>query len=261
MKVYLSPSSQTKNSYVGGLGTEAQWCNVIADKTKISLTRCGISSKKATAGYDRFQRVSESNAYSPDLHLAIHTNAGGGQGTVVIVDSQKEINLAPARAILNTVAAITLNHYKYSIATDHTITELASTNSTACLLEVEFHDRADLAKWITTHTTEIGEAICKGVCNWKGIPYKDGTSETVVDIDTTMDVTKSKGETYTFKTTSSQTPTVTVGTSGVVTLTHLRREGQSDYWQLLYIRSSGQAAGIYTAGPGGTAAQAFRRPG
>lgn len=245
MKVYLSPSSQTENSYTGGLGTEAQWCNVIADKTKIALTRCGISSKKAPAGYDRFQRVSESNAYSPDLHLAIHTNAGGGQGTLVMVYSQQETNLAPARAILNSVSAITLNHFKYTIKTD-SFAELASTNSTACLLEVEFHDRTDLAQWITTHTTEIGEAICKGVCNWKGIPY------TVVGIDTTMDVTKSKGETYTFKTISSQTPTVTVGTSGVVTLTHLSRDNSngSDLWQLSYVGSSGAAAGIYTAGPG-----------
>ncbi len=75
-------------------------------------------------------------------------------------------------------------------------------------------------------------------------------SNTVVQIDTTTDVTKNAGQTYIFKTTSEQTPTVTVGTSGVVTLTHLRRDGQSDYWQLLYIGSSGQATGIYTAGPG-----------
>jgi len=81
------------------------------------------------------------------------------------------------------------------------------------------------------------------------ITYTGGSS-TVVDIDTTTDVTKSKGETYTFKTTSSQTPTVTVGTSGVVTLIHLRREGESDFWKLTFIGSSGQATGIFTAGPG-----------
>jgi hypothetical protein len=244
MKVYLSPSSQTENSYAGGLGTEAQWCSVIADKAKNALTRCGISVKKATAGYNIDQRVTESNAYAPDLHLPIHTNAGGGQGTLVMVYSQQETNLAPARAILNSVAAITLNHYKYSIATRTDLAELANTSAIATYLEVEFHDRADLAQWITTHTTEIGEAITKGVCSWKGIPY------TIVDIDTTTDVTKSAGQTYIFKTTSPQTPTVTVGTSGVVSLTHLYREGQSDYWQLLYVGTSGSAAGIYTAGSG-----------
>ena len=244
MKVYLSPSSQTENAYAGGLGTEAQWCSVIADKAKNALTRCGISVKKATAGYDINQRVAESNAYSPDLHLPIHTNAGGGQGTLVMVYSQQAANLAPANTILNAVAAITLNHYKYSITANPSLVELSGTSAMATYLEVEFHDRTDLAQWITTHTTEIGEAITKGICSWKGIPY------TVVDIDTTTDVTKSAGQTYIFKTTSAQTPTVTVGTSGVVTLTHLRREGQSDFWNLLYIGTSGQAAGIYTAGPG-----------
>ena len=244
MKVYLSPSSQTENMYAGGLGTEAQWCSVIADRAKDALTRCGVSVKKATAGYDIDQRVAESNTYAPDLHLPIHTNAGGGQGTLVMVYSQQETNLAPARAILNSVSAITLNHYKYSIAARTDLAELANTAATATYLEVEFHDRTDLAQWITTHTTQIGEAIAKGICSWKGIPY------TVVGIDTTTDVTKSAGQTYIFKTTSAETPTVTIGTSGVVTLTHLSRDGQSDYWQLLYIGSSGQAAGVYTAGPG-----------
>ncbi|XOQ45131.1 MAG: hypothetical protein ACFWTN_11900 [Clostridium sp.] len=74
-------------------------------------------------------------------------------------------------------------------------------------------------------------------------------SDTVVQIDTTMDVTKRNGETYIFKTTSVETPIVTVGTNGVVSLTHLKREGGSDYWHLLYTGNPGQAAGIYTAGP------------
>lgn len=82
--------------------------------------------------------------------------------------------------------------------------------------------------------------------------YFPNTSETVVAIDTTMDVTKSNGGTYIFETKSAQTPSVTVGTSGVVTLTHNSRDSRNgfDLWKLLYVGKSGAAAGIYTAGPG-----------
>lgn len=75
---------------------------------------------------------------------------------------------------------------------------------------------------------------------------------TVVGIDTTTDVTESHGRTYVFKTGSPQTPTVTVGTSGVVTLMHLSRDNSkgSDTWKLTYVGNSGASAGIYTQGPG-----------
>ena len=74
--------------------------------------------------------------------------------------------------------------------------------------------------------------------------------QTAVKIDTTMDVTKSAGEFYTFKTNCNQQPTVTVGTNNVVALQHCRRELDADYWHLCFIGKSGSAAGIYTAAPG-----------
>ena len=74
--------------------------------------------------------------------------------------------------------------------------------------------------------------------------------QTSVKIDTTMDVTKVSGGVYTFRTESAQVPLITVGTGGVVALMHCRREMGYDYWHLLFIGKSGDAAGIYTAAPG-----------
>lgn len=45
------------------------------------------------------------------------------------------------------------------------------TTATAVYIECEFHDRADLAAWIIEHTTELGEAIARGVCTGAGVPY------------------------------------------------------------------------------------------
>ncbi len=43
-------------------------------------------------------------------------------------------------------------------------------------VEVEFHDTADGAKWIIENTKTIGEAICKGVCNYFGVTYKSDSA-------------------------------------------------------------------------------------
>ena len=75
-------------------------------------------------------------------------------------------------------------------------------------------------------------------------------ARTSVQIDTTMDVTIPRGGYYTFKTVSSQQPTVTIGTPGVVQLMHCRREMDADYWHLCAVGEPGAEAGVYTAAPG-----------
>lgn len=82
--------------------------------------------------------------------------------------------------------------------------------------------------------------------------YFPDLTETVVEIDTTTDVYELQGDIYTFETRSAQTPTVTVGTGGVVSLTHTSLDSRNglDLWKLRYIGVSGDAVGIYTNGPG-----------
>lgn len=96
----------------------------------------------------------------------------------------------------------------------------------------------------------IKSALSDG--NWdRWYEYKPITyAGTVLKIDTTVDVTETVGESYTFKTTSQQTPSVTVGTGGVVSLSHVRRSGYNDFWKIVFVGQSGQSAGIYTARPG-----------
>ena len=60
---------------------------------------------------------------------------------------------------------------------------------------------------------------------------------------------KPGGSVYTFKTTSNQAPKVTVGTPGVVSLMHCRREMDADYWHLFFTGKPGSEAGICTAAP------------
>lgn len=177
-KIYLSPSMQSNNRYAYGNTTEMEQCNKIAEYTKTSLERCGFEVKKAPQGQYMQQSIKESNSWSPDLHIPIHTNAFNGKtlgGTLVMIYSMEDKNKKAGEAILNAVAPVSPGP-DYTLRANPSLAELNSTKAIAVYIEVEFHDTADGAKWIIENTKTIGEAICKGVCNYFGVTYKSDSS-------------------------------------------------------------------------------------
>lgn len=76
---------------------------------------------------------------------------------------------------------------------------------------------------------------------YNGYP-KQGT----VAIDTTMDLTRKGGQTYTIKTVSTLPVTLTAGTPSVVKITPFPRNGNAQLFALTATGKPGQAAGIYT---------------
>jgi len=67
--------------------------------------------------------------------------------------------------------------------------------------------------------------------------------------DTTTDIKLALGQAYTFKVTSEETPSVTVGTSGVVSLLPRYNSGNDRYFYLVGIgKAAGDAAGVYVNG-------------
>ena len=170
-KIYLSPSNQDGNRYAYGNTNECDQCNRIADAAKIALERCGFSVRKAPKGQDMEVSIRESNSWGADLHLPIHTNAGGGDGTVVFIYEQSEENLKPARAIYQEVQAVTPGQTLYGVRTLSQLAELNSTNAIAVYLEVDFHDNREIAKWLIENPKTVGEAIAKGVCDAYGVKY------------------------------------------------------------------------------------------
>lgn len=170
-KIYLSPSNQDGNLYAYGNTNECDQCNRMADAAKVALERCGFTVKKAPKGQEMATSIAESNAWGADLHIPIHTNAGGGDGTVVFVYEQSEENLKPARAIYQEVQAVTPGQTLYGVRTLSQLAELNSTNAIAVYLEVDFHDNREIAKWLIENPKTVGEAIAKGVCDAYGVKY------------------------------------------------------------------------------------------
>ncbi len=178
-KIYLSPSMQSNNRYAYGNTTEMVQCNKIAEAAKTALERCGFEVKKAPQGQSMQQSISESNAWSPDLHIPIHTNAFNGAtlgGTLVMIYSMEDKNKRAGQALLDSVAPVSPGP-DYTLRANPSLAELNSTKAIAVYIEVEFHDTADGAKWIIENTKTIGEAICKGVCNYFGVAYNSDKSE------------------------------------------------------------------------------------
>lgn len=170
-KIYLSPSSQPNNTYAAGDTDEQTQCNRIAEAARLALIRCGFDARKGAEGQGYKDNVAESNAWGADLHIPIHTNAGGGAGTVVFVYSLTDARLKYALPIYNAVQALSPGETEYGVRANSGLYEVKNATATCVYVECEFHDRADLAEWIVAHTTELGEAIARGVCEGYGVPY------------------------------------------------------------------------------------------
>ena len=171
IKVYLSPSNQDENLYAWGNTTEMEQCNRIAEYARIALERCGFEVKKALKGLAMDVSIAESNKWGADLHLPIHTNAGGGAGTVVFVYNNADCNTKIAKPIYKAVQDFSIGTVDYGVRADPRLKELNSTLATAVYVEVDFHDNPDIAKWIVNNVWGIGEAICRGICEAYNVIY------------------------------------------------------------------------------------------
>lgn len=177
-KIYLSPSNQDGNMYAYGNTNECEQCNRIAECAKKALLRCGFEVKKAPKGQNMYTSINESNSWGADLHIPIHTNAGGGNGTVVFVYSKASGNMKFANPIYKQVQGVSLGTIDYGVREYPELAELNSTNAIAVYIEVDFHDKANIAKWIIENVDTIGEAIAKGVCDGYNIKYIEPNNKT-----------------------------------------------------------------------------------
>ena len=179
-KIYISPSNQDGNTYATGKTNEMAQCDKIANATATALKRCGFDVKVGKSGDGMAVRCKESDAYGADIHMPIHTNAFNGKvtgGTRIFCYSSSRANKAPAEAVLKTLGAISPGTAD-SVTVNAGLYEVNMPKATTVYVECEFHDTKTGSDWIINNITNIGEAICKGLCNHFGITYKAPTSST-----------------------------------------------------------------------------------
>ena len=176
-KIYLSPSEQPANLYAYGNTNEKVVCREIAAHTETALKRNGFEVINATAT-TLSSRCTEADKWGADLYIPIHTNAYNGKvsGTRMFCYRLSGEGYKACKAIYNVLAPLTPGKSE-SITARPDLYEIKTPKAPTAYIEVDFHDVPDVAKWIIEHTKEIGETICKGVCNYYGVTYKAESAE------------------------------------------------------------------------------------
>lgn len=190
-KIFISPSNQTGNTYAYGNTNEAVQCGRIATALETALKRCGFETKLMHY-HSIANKVAAANTWGADLYLPVHTNAYNGKttGTRMMAYNLTGNGYKACKAIFNRLAPVTPGTSE-NISTRTDLYEINNPNAPTAYIEVDFHDNVTVAKWLIEHPTEIGEAICQGVCDYFGYTYvapKTEQKEETKEEATTPDV-------------------------------------------------------------------------
>ena len=171
-KVFLSPSNQYDNRYAYGDTTEGVQCGKIAEACREALERSGVT-VKLMHDESMQEKCAASNAFGADLHVPIHTNAFNGtvSGTRMFYYAEGGEGQKACQAIFARLAPVTPGTSE-NIRADASLYEVRVPAAPTAYIECEFHDNATTAKWIVEHTTDIGEAIAQGICDYFGVTFK-----------------------------------------------------------------------------------------
>ncbi|AEE95276.1 N-acetylmuramoyl-L-alanine amidase [Mahella australiensis] len=172
-KVYVSPSTQEHNVGAGNYGTEEYQMNLIADILVSRLQEHGFLIKRNRPEMTLAQVIADSNAWEPDIHIAIHSNAANGRarGCEIWVYKKGYNAEKLAKCIYKYLEPLTPAADR-NIRENQQLKETRETKAPAVIIETSFHDNIDDAKWIMDNREMIAEAILHGICDYFGITYK-----------------------------------------------------------------------------------------
>lgn len=174
--VYLSPSTQDRNIGVGAYGTEEKRMNQVADVVESLLKHNGLIVYRNKPEWSLLQVVKHSNAQKPNVHVAIHSNAGGGEGCEVFAYKAKSDGEVLAKSIYKELEPLTPSKDR-GVKFNPKLYELRGTKAAAVLIEVAFHDNREDALWIIKNIKSIGKAIAKGIVKYFGLAFSDSQGE------------------------------------------------------------------------------------
>lgn len=168
MKVYLSPSNQESNVGKGAYGTEEDRMHQLAGRVAALLRERGVTVKTSGKQQAMAVVVAASNAFGADAHVCLHTNAGGGNGTVAFYGSAR--GKALTQAIYERVAPLSPGADE-GMRPWAGLYEIGHSNAPVAYLELFFHDNyAEVADYLASEG-EYAVAIARGICEWGKVPW------------------------------------------------------------------------------------------
>lgn len=175
--IYLSPSTQEFNPYING-GNEEYYMNLIADAMIPYLNATGIGYVRNTPDMTAASSIKASNAGNYDFHLALHSNAVGGENSGSATGSQvyyypySDNSRRAADIFANNLKLIYPNPSKVITVPTTTLGEVARTKAPAVLIEYAFHDNEQDANWIKNNINLIAENTVVSLADYFGIPFR-----------------------------------------------------------------------------------------
>lgn len=152
VKVYINPSVQKANMYACSLGSEAENMQDIANLMEGILSNCSYIDLKINDGTKSLSNsCKESNEFKSDIHLALHSNAGGGKGSEIYYYKNKTFSNVIYKNY------VTLNNFpQRGLKYGGSLYELSTVKAKyASLIELQFHDNEEEAKWIVNNKNRI----------------------------------------------------------------------------------------------------------
>ncbi len=173
--IYLSPSTQEFNPYVGG-GNEEQYMNLLADAMEPYLTASGIQFVRNTPDMTAASSIAASNRGNYDFHLALHSNASGGTAGTV---RGAEFYYYPGSRNGKRFADIAAENFKIiyplpdRVRTVPTTSlgEVTRTRAPSVLVEVAYHDNPQDAQWIRENIEAMAANLVFSLTEYFGIPF------------------------------------------------------------------------------------------
>lgn len=166
ISIYLNPSVQTKNMYINNLGSEAENMRDIAElmyKELKLVSYIDIEANIAKNGLSLSQSVNQSNSRKRHIHFALHSNAGGGQGTEIYTKgSNKTFATTMYESFLE------LGNFKRRGVKDGThLYEIKNVKADhVALIEFAFHDNLKEAKFIVENKTLIANQMVNSILKY-----------------------------------------------------------------------------------------------
>lgn len=170
IKVYINPSVQKNNMYSCNLGSEAKNMQDIANRMKnILISYSFIELYVNDGSKSLYESCKESNEYKTDIHLALHSNAGGGKGSEIYYIKEKHF----ANEIYDNYTM--LNSFpKRGVKLGSSLYELKTVKAKyASLFELQFHDNEIEAKWIVNNKDIIARNLSESIKNYSLILLKN----------------------------------------------------------------------------------------
>ena len=114
--------------------------------------------------------ITDSNKQKPDLHVALHSNAGGGTGTETWC--WKTQNTESAKFSLKLQAALVKalglpdRGIKDGTAPGHVLAEIGRIQAVSVLTEIFFHDNIGDVQRFKERRQAVVDAVARTICEW-----------------------------------------------------------------------------------------------